>query len=394
MQPLRTTRDAAPATDAPRRGVMFVLSTAAIVLLLAMAAISIDVSFMQLVRTELRVATDSAAKAGAENLLRTQDPALAKQAVIDMAALNRVNGKPLILTTNDIQVGSSQIQSDGSWNFVADAQPYNSVRVSSQMSDSNANGSVPLFLAGIFGNDSFSPAKTATAANMEQDLYLVIDRSHSMCFDLSGVDWRYPSGTPMSPHPICYPPHPSASRWAALVKSVSTYLQEAGYSSPTPRIGLITWGSDIGTSTAEYYYTKQTAKAVDYDLPFTTNLNDIKTSINGRNAKVMLGGTNMAAGMDAAITKLKAGRQLSRKTMILMTDGQWNSGDNPLNAAQRAKAAGITIHTITFLPGADQTTMVQVAELTGGHHYHADDAAGLEQAFIELARTLPVVLTD
>jgi hypothetical protein len=49
---------------------------------------------------------------------------------------------------------------------------------------------------------------------------------------------------------------------------------------------------------------------------------------------------------------------------------------------------------ITFLPGAVSTDMTQVAELTGGRYIHADTEEELVAAFEELARTLPVVLTD
>ena len=373
---------------------MVLIAAVAIVLLICLAVLSVDVSFMQLTRTELQVAADSAAKAGSEALLRTQDPVAAKQAAIDVAALNRVAGRPLVLTENDIQLGSSMQQLDGSWQFTADAQPYNAVRVDAFMSDTNDNGSIPFFMAGVLGQESFSPRKTATAANMQQDLYLVIDRSHSMCFDLSGVDWSYPNGTPMFPHPICFAPHPVHSRWGVLRKSLNDYLDIAQEASPKPQVGLITWGSEIGRNTAEFQLTGETSPAVVLDSLFTTNYGQIRSQINGRSLRVMLGGTHMSAGMDAAIVELQKGRPLSRKTMILMTDGQWNRGEDPVIPAQRAKDAGIIIHTVTFLPGADQTSMIEVAEITGGRHYHADNAAELQAAFQELARSLPVVLTD
>ncbi len=58
------------------------------------------------------------------------------------------------------------------------------------------------------------------------------------------------------------------------------------------------------------------------------------------------------------------------------------------------KKLGITIHTITFLDKADQSEMVKVARATGGFHYHASNGEELEEAFRELARHLPVALTD
>ena len=44
-----------------------------------MAAFAVDVAWMQLVRTELRTATDSAARAGAKELSLAQDQTAARQ---------------------------------------------------------------------------------------------------------------------------------------------------------------------------------------------------------------------------------------------------------------------------------------------------------------------------
>ena len=38
--------------------------------------------------------------------------------------------------------------------------------------------------------------------------------------------------------------------------------------------------------------------------------------------------------------------------------------------------------------------MIDVAEATGGDHYHADEAATLREVFRKIALTLPVVMTQ
>jgi Ca-activated chloride channel family protein len=43
---------------------------------------------------------------------------------------------------------------------------------------------------------------------------------------------------------------------------------------------------------------------------------------------------------------------------------------------------------------ASQTTLSRVAQLTGGKYYATSNEAELEAAFRELARALPIVLTD
>jgi Mg-chelatase subunit ChlD len=95
----------------------------------------------------------------------------------------------------------------------------------------------------------------------------------------------------------------------------------------------------------------------------------------------------------AAITSSRA-RAFAVKTIVLMTDGLHNTGVEPAVIARQAAAQEITVHTISFSAGADQTRMRQVARITGGQHFHADTASDLSAIFREIARTLPVLLTE
>jgi Mg-chelatase subunit ChlD len=157
---------------------------------------------------------------------------------------------------------------------------------------------------------------------------------------------------------------------------------------------MASFGSKITLSNYEGWLTGRTFEAVYLDVPLTEDYARINAVIRSRGSQVMLGGTNLGAGMDQAVAVLTAPdiRPLAHKIMIVMTDGQWNAGRDPVECAQDAKNAGIVVHTVTFLPGADQADMKEVAQITGGKHYHADDAESLSEAFRELALTLPVVL--
>ena len=110
----------------------------------------------------------------------------------------------------------------------------------------------------------------------------------------------------------------------------------------------------------------------------------------------MLGGTDMSSGMNAGLDMLLSNktRPLARKTMILMTDGEWNMGYDPKIVAREAVGQGITIHVITFLGNTDSEEMSEVARITGGAYYHAANEDQLRAAFKELARLMPVVLTN
>lgn len=379
-----------------RRGAALVLVAGSLVVLLAMAMFSVDVAYIQLTRTQLRAATDSAAKAGVDKLGQSQDVDQGIQAAIDMAAMNTVAGRPLHITKNDIEVGRSDRQADGTWKFVPNGKPYSAMRVSSEMSEGNKNGAINLFFAGIFGSSKFTPEKISTAAHLDQEVCLVLDRSHSMCFDLSGVDWVYPPGTPGPPSSVQFAPHPTKSRWAALTGAVDSYLDIVSKTAPTPRVALVTWASDITKDSLEYQLTGLVSSAVSFDLQLLTDMKQISQLVHGRSQNPMLGGTNMAGGIDAGVQVLTATnvRPLAVKTMILMTDGLWNRGRNPVEAAQDAKAKGIIIHVVSLLPNADSPDLDQIASITGGRRYRANNAAELKAAFEEIARTAPVMLTQ
>ena len=76
------------------------------IIVLVMSVFSTDVAYMQLTRTELRTATDAAARAGAEALSRTQSEPQARVAAKNAAGRNAVAGAPLLLDDSDMIFGT------------------------------------------------------------------------------------------------------------------------------------------------------------------------------------------------------------------------------------------------------------------------------------------------
>ncbi len=379
-----------------RRGAVLVLFGLLIIVIFAMIAFAVDVAYMQLVRAELRAATDAAAKAGALELRLTDgDGAAARAAAIAAAARNNVGGKPLVLNGSEITLGRSVYSGDGTYQFVANQTPYTSLRINSNLTPSSAMGSVRLFFGNMLGASSFTPQQIATASQLQQEIVLCLDRSHSMTFDLSGVDWSYPPSQGKLKNPITGDPDKKLSRWAALDRAVDTFISILSSQRTQPRVGLVTWGSDIGKNTVEYLLTGLTEVAVLRDVSMTTAYNDITKAIKTRGKKPMLGGTNMAAGLDEAIDILTEPgiSTLANRIIVLMTDGDWNKGRDPILSANDAAAAGIVIHTIGML-NDDQATLQQIAQITGGEYIYAANDAELEEAFKKIARMLPVALTE
>ena len=393
---------------AERRGAAFVLITAMLFVFVVSAAFTINYSYMQLVRTELRAATDAAAKAGAETLARTEDTALARQDAIRYAAANRVGGQPFLLGSNDVEFGKVSPQGTGRWGFTSGGNTLNAVRINAKTGNGAANSAIPLFFSSVLGRGSFTPAYSATAGQQEVEVCLCLDRSGSMLFDMSGADWVYPPNNPLLSSFTSWgttwqnhlsPPHPTASRWANLRDAVNLFLTEAGNYNPPPRTALVTWGSAYTMPIAPSTFFPDST--IDVALPsssnhnWSTNMSSVQSSILARGANPMMGGTNLSAGLDAAVAVLRGTNSslYTSKVIILLTDGEWNAGRDPTVAAFDARGQGITVHTISMLT-TQQATLQSVADITGGKYIGTSNTAELRAAFVELAHSLPVVLTD
>ena len=309
---------------------------------------------MHMVRSELRTATDAAARAGAEALARTQDIDDARNAAIAIAAQNKVAGQGLTLDASSVQLGNSSPDSSGTFIFTDNGTPFNAVRVLADRSASSPDGAVPLFLSGMFGRESFSPSESATATSTVRDIALLLDRSGSMS-QSSGSD----------------------TKLVALQNAVALFLADIQSMSPGAKVSLVTYSTNASR-----------------DIALTTNFTSIQTEVDNMVADGM---TNIREAIENGSLSLEQDpgrRPHADRIMVLMTDGNFNEGGSPIPAAQAADNLGHQIHTITFGTDADINTMQQVANKTNGIHVHADDGADLVAAFREIAKTIAVVLVD
>jgi hypothetical protein len=368
-----------------RRGAMIVLIAVMLTAFLITLAFSVDIAYMQVTRTELRTATDAAARAGAEALSRQLTFAEARRAVKDAAALNKVAGKGLEIDDADIFFGYSALQPNGSWQFSPGGNPTNAVRVFGRRTNGSLSGPVPLFFGGLLGTPQFEPTQAAVASQLDRDVCIVIDRSGSMAWDLSGIDNSYPPGGE-----LCLPPHPTLSRWAAADAAVTVFLTEISLTPQDEQVSLVTYAS-AGT------WCSNTYNAADIEIELTPNYSAVASAMAARGTVPIPGSTSISAGIDMgilALTNPATARTHAVKTMILLTDGIHNTGPVPITSTPAANTENITIHTITFSNGANQPDMQAVAAATNGNHYHAPTAAALQVIFKEIAATLPVVLTE
>ena len=86
--------------------IIAVLIALTLPLMLIMVVFAVDVAWMQLVRTELRTATDAASRAAVKQLSLQQSETAARTAGQDVASRNLVAGTPLWVATEGIKCPS------------------------------------------------------------------------------------------------------------------------------------------------------------------------------------------------------------------------------------------------------------------------------------------------
>lgn len=406
-----------------RKGSILVLSALGILVLIVAAAFSVDIAYMQLTREELHIATDAAAKAAVAKLSQGGSETEAKAAAVACAAANSVGPGPLVINASQITLGKVAYSDTGHWPFTEGGTPKVAAKVDVTMSNNTVSGPVSLFFGKVFGTPYFNPSATSTAAFVRNKVCLCLDRSHSMCFDIpSGQSWYYPPpyGYFGSPNSSNYwrgykvLPNLAGSRWLTLYSAIDVFLTEVASVPVETRVGLVTWSASLNArdlysahkgpkDLANLYSTKinwaasPKVDAATKDLDFTTNFATVRSTITARNSVLMEGSTNMQAGMDKGIALFTDDTDTTpwNRVMILFSDGQWNEGSNPVTtSAVTAKARNITVYTVGLLTDAGNTTLQDIATLTGGRYYRATTAAELQAAFQEIARLLPVILTQ
>jgi len=328
---------------------MLVLICVMIIAFLVTVAFSVDTAYMNLVKSELRSATDAAAKAAAETLARTQNLNAAIARGKEIALQNKVANKGLELNNGDLIFGRSQLNPSGKFVFAQGGSQINSVRVNGRRTNGSLSGNVPLFFGRIFNVNSFQPEEFSTATFIQRDIVLVVDRSGSMNDDNKFNDLR---------------------------SAIRVFIQILADSPVEERVGLAS------------YSTTETE-----DVELTENLTLINTTMD---RMPVTGFTNISGGIDAGGRIMSRGRSRDfvERTLIVMTDGLQNRGRPARQAATAVAATGTTIHAITFGSDADKSAMREVANIGNGRFFHADNGAQLRRVFEEIALTLSTIITE
>jgi len=157
-----------------RHGAAVVLFVVLLTMLLGLVALAVDVGYMMLTRTQLQVAADAAAMAGAASMAGTMEQVVA--AARRYAGYHYAGGHQVALTSSDVQLG---LWDSATRRFTPSESPGNAVKVTARH-DGSAGGQAPLFFGRIFSRTSFPANASAVAVANPRDIAFVVDLSGSM----------------------------------------------------------------------------------------------------------------------------------------------------------------------------------------------------------------------
>lgn len=174
-------------------------------------------------------------------------------------------------------------------------------------------------------------------------------------------------------------------RLQAVKKVASEFITDR----PNDNIGLVIFAGESFTQ-----------------CPLTTDHKILLNLLNEIEFGMIEDGTAIGLGLATSVNRLKESESESR-IVILLTDGTNNSGQiAPLTAADLARSYGIRVYTVgagtkgmalTPVPSPyggvrmqnmqvdiDEKTLTEIAAMTGGQYFRAQDTEGLRQVYDEI----------
>jgi Ca-activated chloride channel family protein len=139
---------------------------------------------------------------------------------------------------------------------------------------------------------------------------------------------------------------------------------------PYDRIGVVVFGEEAYTL-----------------VPLTLDHDSLRAGLG--TVDVGIAGNKTAIGLGLAVAARRM-KQIDAKerVVILLTDGQSNSGPDPMATARAAAALGIRVYTIgvgggggIFDSGVDERGLTALAETTGGRYFRARNTEALREVF-------------
>lgn len=175
-----------------RRGAILVLGMILLVGVFAFVALTVDIGYMAVVKTQLQGAADAAALGSAQDI--PFGTSAVKTSAQNLAGKNRAAGQPVVLDSSDVELGFYDFAAK---QFVVNPAAANAVRVTTRVQDQ------ALFFAPIMGTAEFNQQATSIGMLNPRDIVFVVDLSGSMnddtepCWATDAVTSKYaPLGYP------------------------------------------------------------------------------------------------------------------------------------------------------------------------------------------------------
>ncbi|WP_407355250.1 VWA domain-containing protein [Methanolobus sp. WCC5] len=286
-------------------------------------------------------------------------------------ATTDANGRISALFTGNVSGNATIVATSGSINASTDisvkSEPFLSVDLSVSPKNVTSGGIVDIRT--IISIEGELPIIRPAASAM-----LVLDRSGSM-------DPDYYAGSPLDVVLVIDRSGSMGPRhYNAMLDAKEAAKKFASNLVSNSQLGVVSFAWD-----------PYVASSVDLELtPLNSseNLLLVNAAIDKLHA---VGGTAMGEGMaDANDILINDGRPDSRKVMIILTDGETNSGDDQdgSNAVGLANANGITIYTIGLGSDINEALLRSIASDTGGKYYSAPSSSDLVSIYNAIAQDI------
>lgn len=355
-----------------------------------MAALAVDTGLMYAAKQELQSAADAAALAAASQLGGTPNAQASAQIEATVfASLNRVAGDDAELLQSDVVFGHATMNGDR-YEFHANDQPFDAVRVTLHRDASVSDGPVSLLFGRALGVDGAEMRAAATAMLVPRDIALVIDLSGSMNDD---SELRHSKSFPSE---IAGQPDRSPVQinlrdvWCALngpvpnrpyMPGLPTQTQYAGDSGPTYG-QMNTWGSQVvlgqydATTDPGLVYLKKTVNCT---------ASSVTSQLTSRNYKTAASSSpSTMSEMDCLMKGTKDGsysNNFKNRAKVILGLAEWRSG----------KSNSKYGHNV----GGDGDDLVEDSELTAQLSYPSGMSGGSWDSYLSfVAGTSKMSETD